>query len=414
MVDLRGGPLSGIRVLEIGSSVAGPFCGRLLADFGAEVIKVEPPEGDVVRSMSRRVDDRSLYAASIFRNKRLLSLDLRQEAGRQIVKQLAATSDILVENFKPGTFEDWGLGYDVLSGLNPRLIMVRITGFGQTGPHRSRAGYGVVAEAMSGLRHLTGDPDRPPGRINTSLTDEITGLYAAFGAVLALQARAVTGRGQCIDAALCDSAFSMIEPHIPVFGALGIVAQREGSRLPGSAPNNLYTTRDGGHIHITAMADSVFARLARAMGRPELATDTRFVRTINRNENEAELDTIISAWTEANDLDTVETTLREASVPASRIYDISDIFKDPHFRAREMLVDVPDDQLGSVTLMGVTPKLSQTPGRINHAGGQVGEDTREILRERCGLSDADIARLEEQGIVRRGLQDANHETRRHA
>ncbi|ODT26648.1 MAG: hypothetical protein ABS54_06990 [Hyphomicrobium sp. SCN 65-11] len=414
MVDLGRGPLAGLRVLEVGSSVAGPFCGRLLADFGAEVIKIEPPEGDVVRSMSRRVGDRSLYAASIFRNKRLLALDLRQETGRQLVKQLAAGSDILIENFKPGTLEDWGLGYDVLSALNPRLIMVRITGFGQTGPHRARAGYGVVAEAMSGLRHLTGDPDRPPGRINTSLTDEITGLYAAFGAVLALQARAVTGRGQCIDAALCDSAFSMIEPHVPVFGALGIVAQREGSRLPGSAPNNLYATRDGRHIHITAMADSVFARLAQAMGRPELTADKRFDKTIHRNENEAELDAIISAWTEANDLDTVEATLRGASVPASRIYDVSDIFKDPHFRAREMLVDVPDAELGAVTLMGVTPKLSETPGRIAHAGGRVGSSTREILQQRCGLSEADIAKLEQQGIVRCGHADSSPEARRHA
>jgi crotonobetainyl-CoA:carnitine CoA-transferase CaiB-like acyl-CoA transferase len=393
------GPLSGVRVLEVGSSVAGPFCGRLLADFGADVIKIEPPEGDAVRSMSKRVDGRSLYAASIFRNKQLIAVDLRQEAGRGLVRQLAAGSDIMVENFRPGTLEEWGLGYDVLSALNPRLILVRITGFGQTGPYRTRAGYGIVAEAASGLRHLTGDPDRPPGRINTSLTDEVTGLYAAFGAVMALQARSVSGCGQCVDAALYESAFSLIEPHVPVFGALGIVAQRQGSRLPGSAPNNLFATRDGRHIHITAMADSVFARLANVMNMPALATDKRFAKAVDRNDNEDAIDEIIAGWASRHDLADLEQMLRDVSVPASRIYDVADIFQDAHYRARDMLVEVPDAELGSVTLMGITPKFSQTPGRIRHAGGRVGEHTREVLADRCGLSAADIGTLERNGVV---------------
>ena len=399
MKELSGGPLAGIRVLEIGSSVAGPFCGRLLADFGADVVKVEPPEGDAVRSMSKRVDGRSLYAASILRNKRLIAIDMRQQKGRELVKQLAADSDIVVENFRPGTLEGWGLGYDVLSALNPRLILVRITGFGQSGPYHERAGYGVIGEAMSGLRHLTGDPDRPPGRINTSLTDEMTGLYSAFGAVMALQARSVTGRGQCIDSALYECAFSMIEPHVPVFGALGIVAGREGSRLPGSAPNNLYATRDGRHVHITAMANSVFERLVQVMGKPELATDKRFAKALDRNENEMILDEMILNWTTQHDLADIERRLEDAKVPASRIYDVADIFADPHFHARDMLVDVPDAQLGKVTMAGVVPKLSQTPGRIRHAGGPVGEHTRELLRERCGLAAADIDALERQGVV---------------
>jgi crotonobetainyl-CoA:carnitine CoA-transferase CaiB-like acyl-CoA transferase len=349
--------------------------------------------------MSKRVDGRSLYAASIFRNKRLIAVDLRQQAGRDLVKQLAAGSDIVVENFRPGTLESWGLGYDELSALNPRLILVRITGFGQTGPYRGRAGYGIVAEAMSGLRHLTGDPDRPPGRINTSLTDEVTGLYAAFAAVMALQARPVTGRGQCVDTALYESAFSLIEPHVPVFGALGIVAQRQGSRLPGSAPNNLFSTRDGRHIHITAMADSVFARLATAMQMPNLATDKRFAKAVDRNDNEDALDDIIAGWTARHDLADVEQTLLDAAVPASRIYDVADIFQDAHYRARDMLVEVPDAHLGSVTLMGITPKLSQTPGSIRHAGGRIGEHTREVLADRCGLSASDIDRLAQTGVV---------------
>lgn len=399
MQELGRGPLSGIRVLEVGSSVAGPFCGRLLADFGADVIKIEPPEGDAVRSMSKRVGGRSLYAASIFRNKRLIAVDLRQEAGRGLVKQLAAASDIVVENFRPGTLESWGLGYDVLSTLNPRLILVRITGFGQTGPYRGRAGYGIVAEAMSGLRHLTGDPDRPPGRINTSLTDEVTGLYAAFGAVMAVQARTATGRGQCVDSALYESAFSLIEPHVPVFGALGIVAQRQGSRLPGSAPNNLYATRDGRHIHITAMADSVFARLANAMHMPGLATDKRFAKAVDRNDNEDALDDIIAGWAGRHDLADLERMLGDASVPASRIYDVADIFQDAHYRARDMLVEMPDADLGSVTMMGITPKLSQTPGSIRHAGGRIGEHTRQVLADRCGLSAADIDRLAQTGVI---------------
>lgn len=411
MEQLSGGPLSGVRVLELGSSVAGPFCGRLLADFGAEVVKVEPPDGDAVRSMSKSVDGRSLYAASIFRNKRLIAVDLRLEAGRELIKKLAAASDIVVENFRPGTLESWGLGYDVLNALNPRLILVRITGFGQTGPYHARAGYGVIGEAMSGLRHLTGDPDRPPGRINTSLTDEVTGLYAAFGAMMALQARSRTGRGQCIDTALYECAFSMIEPHVPVFGALGIVAERAGSRLPGSAPNNLYVTRDRRHVHITAMADSVFERLARAMGRPELATDKRFSGAVARNEHEAELDEIISAWTQQHDLEGIEQTLVEAKVPASRIYDIADIFRDPHYRARDMLVDVPDAQLGKVTMTGVTPKLSHTPGRIRHAGGRIGEHTRDILSERFGFGAADIDALERQGVIACApVAERNHST----
>jgi crotonobetainyl-CoA:carnitine CoA-transferase CaiB-like acyl-CoA transferase len=395
----QNGPLKGLRVLEIGSSVAGPFCGRLLADFGAEVIKVEPIEGDAVRSMSKRVNGRSLYAASIFRNKRLAAIDLRLEAGRDLARRMAVRSDIVVENFRPGTLEKWGMDYDTLARENPGLVLVRISGFGQSGPYRDRAGYGIIGEAVSGLRHLTGDPDRPPGRINTSLTDEVTGLYAAFGAVMAIVARQSSGRGQCVDATLYESAFSLIEPHVPAFDMLGIVAQRAGSKLPDSTPNNLYPTRDGRHIHITAMADGVFARLAAAIGKPELATDSRYSGAIARSANEDALDAMISDWTQGQDLADLEKVLEQAGVPASRIYDMEDIFRDPHYRARDMLLEVPDPELGPVTVAGVVPKLSATPGSVTHLGGAPGSDTISVLRDVLGLTLEQIRALANERAI---------------
>ena len=316
--DARG-PLAGYRVLELGSTIAGPFCGRLLADFGAEVIKVEPPEGDAVRTMGKRYKGKSLYGASIMRNKSLVSLDLRRKEGRDLVRALAAKCDLLVENFRPGTLERWGLGYDVLSADNPGLVMVRISGYDQSGPYRDRPGYGVIGEAVSGLRHLTGDPDRPPTRTAVSLTDYFTGLYAAFGASMALLMRERTGRGQCIDAALYECAFSFMEPHVPAFDKLGLVAGRCGSRLADSTPNNLYPTRDANFIHITAMADGVFRRLAAAMGQAGLADDARFSDGIVRSNNVEELDGLIAEWTGAHPLEALEAALQKAEVPATRI-----------------------------------------------------------------------------------------------
>lgn len=387
------GPLSGYRVLEVGSSVAGPYCGRLLADFGAEVIKIEPPEGDAVRTMSKRINGRSLYAASIFRNKDLVAIDLRKPEGRAVLKRLAAKSDIVIENFRPGVMEGWGLGYEQLAVNNPRLILVRISGYGQTGPYRDRAGYGVIGEAISGLRHITGDPDRPPGRINASVTDELTGLYAAFGATMALIECARSGRGQVIDAALYECAFSLIEPHVPAYSNLGIVAERAGSRLPDSTPNNLYPTRDGSHIHITAMADGLFARLAHAMQRPELLDDPRFNSAVERSRHFELVDAAIGEWTLSLDLSDIEAILNEAGVPAARIYDIKDIFEDPHYRAREMLVPLQDAELGTVTVAGVVPKMSLTPGGIRKPGARQGTDTRSVLRNVGGYTDEEIESL---------------------
>ncbi len=394
-----GGPLAGYRVLEMGSTVAGPFCGRLLADFGAEVIKVETAEGDPVRTMGKRFHGKSLYAASIFRNKAMISVDLRRPEGQEIVRGLAAKSDVVVENFRPGGLEKWGLGYADLSALNPGLVMVRISGFGQDGPYSQRAGYGVIGEAVSGLRHLTGDPDRPPTRVSVSMTDYITGLYAAFGAALALLARGKTGRGQVIDAALYECAFSFMEPWIPAYQKLGHVAMRTGSRLPESTPNNLYPTADHQFIHITAMGEAVFRRLAVTMGQPGLADDARFSDAIARSENFAELDDLIAAWTLKHPLADLETRLAQAGVPATRIFTIADIFGDPHYRARGSIVNAPDADLGEVAMAAVVPRLAATPGAVRHSGGRIGQDTRRVLGDLLGFTDAHIDNLAAAGVV---------------
>ena len=392
-------PLTGYRVLEIGSTVAGPFCGRMLADFGAEVIKIEPPDGDPVRTMGKQFDGHSLYAASIFRNKKLISLDLHREEGREIVRALAAKCDVLVENFKPGTLEKWGLGWEVLSHLNPGLVMVRISGFGQDGPYSRRPGYGVVCEAVSGLRHLTGDPDRPPSRVGVSMTDYIAGLHGAYGVVMALMARARTGRGQVIDAALYECAFNFMEAWIPSYDKLGFVPNRTGARLIGSTPNNLYPTSDGSYIHITAMADNLFRRLLVAMGEPGLAEDERFAEHVSRNEHHAELDEIISRWTSKRPLAELEAILQQAEVPATRIFTMEDIFNDPHYSARGAIVAPADDNLGRVAMANVVPRLSATPGAVRHAGRDIGQDSREVLRELLGFADTKIDALTRAGVI---------------
>jgi crotonobetainyl-CoA:carnitine CoA-transferase CaiB-like acyl-CoA transferase len=393
------GPLAGYRVLELGSTVAGPFCGRLFADFGAEVIKVEAADGDPVRSMGKRYRDKSLWAASIFRNKSLIGVDLRKPRGQELIKQIATKCDFLIENFRPGSLEAWGLGYAELAKLNPGLIMVRISGYGQTGPYRERPGYGVICEAVSGLRHITGDPDRPPGRIATSTTDYITGLYAAFGAMLALEARRRTGKGQVIDAALYEGAFSFMEPHVPAFEKLGAVAMRAGSRLPGNTPNNLYPTSDQQYIHITAASDAVFRRVTKVIGEPALADDPRFATALARVEHEDDIDDIITRWTLQHTCAQAEQKLHAAEVPAARIYTMADIFSDPHYAARGMLATVPDDDLGTVTMPDVVPRLSMTPGAIRHSGHRIGQDTRRVLGELAGLSGAEIDQLEAECII---------------
>jgi len=393
------GAFDGLRVIELSSTIAGPFCGRLFADFGAEVIKIEPAEGDALRNMGRRKNGKSLYAASLLRNKKLIGLDMRQAEAQAVVRTLAEGADVLVENFRPGTMERWGLGYEALAAINPRLVMVRISGFGQTGPYSGRPGYGVTSEAMSGLRELTGEPGRPPSRVATSLTDYITGLYAAFGASLALHERHKTGRGQVVDAALYESAFSFTEPHVPAFGALGEVATRAGTWLPNSTPNNLYATGDGRHIQITAPTNGVFRRLLAVMGRPELGDDERFATPALRSRNHDTLDALIGAWTGGLASAEITRQLVAADVPVAPIYSVADAYSDPHYAARDMLVELPDTELGSVTVTGVVPKLSASPGRVNWPGRRLGQDTRAVLAELAGLSDEKIAELERRGIA---------------
>ncbi|HEY8049045.1 MAG TPA: CoA transferase [Ramlibacter sp.] len=393
------GPLVGYRVLELGSTAAGPFCSRLLADFGAEVVKVEAQEGDSIRELGETVDGKSLYAASICRNKRIVSLNLRTDKGRSLLKRLVPHFDIVVENFRPGTLEKWGLSYDELSKLKPGIVVTRVSGYGQDGPYSAMPGYGVIGEAMSGLRHLIGDADRPPSRVAMPLTDYITGLYAALGTVMAILSRERTGQGQCVDASLLESAFSFMESHVPAYEKTGKVGMRAGPRLPNSAPNTLFPTRDATHIHIAALADAVFRRLANAMGRPELGTDPRFATQATRNENEAEIERIITQWTLSQDAAGLKAKLDAAEVPATTIFTIADIFEDPHFKARGMLVQAPDDDLGQVTLAGIVPKLSRTPGRIRWSGHRLGQDTREVLREMASLTDGDIDALQAEGVI---------------
>lgn len=393
------GPLAGYRVLELGSTVAGPFCGRLLADFGAEVIKVEPPEGDPVRTMGKHVDGKSLYAASIFRNKQLMSMDLRKPPAREVIRRLAANCDVVVENFRPGTLEKWGIGYEQLRQENPGLVMVRISGFGQTGPYRERPGYGFLGDAVGGMLHINGYPDRPPVRAAVPVMDMVTALYGAFGAVMALLSRGKTGQGQIVDAALYESSFSLMESHVPAFEKLGHVAMRAGSRLPGSTPNSLYPTADGGFIAMAASSDAVFKRLAAVMEQPELADDPRFAAAIARVENQDELDGIIGEWTSGFTLGELEPLLHERDVPASRVFTMADIFHDPHFAARGTIVHAPDSVLGSIAMPAPAPRLSGTPGEVRHAGRDVGADTVEVLRTIANMTGGEIDALLEAGAA---------------
>jgi crotonobetainyl-CoA:carnitine CoA-transferase CaiB-like acyl-CoA transferase len=393
------GPLAGFRVLELGSTVAGPFCGRLLADFGAEVIKVEPPEGDPVRTMGKHVNGKSLYAATILRNKQLISLDLRQQAARDVVRRLASRCDVVVENFRPGTLEKWGIGYEQLRQDNPGLVMVRISGFGQTGPYRERPGYGFLGDAVGGMLHINGYPDRPPVRAAVPVTDMVTALYGALGATMALLSRGRTGQGQVVDAALYESAFSLMESHVPAFEKLGHVAMRAGTHLPGSTPNSLYPTADGGFIAMAASSDAVFRRLAQVMGQAELANDPRFATGLARVENEEVLDGIIAEWTGGFELGELAQLLQTQDVPGARVFTMADIFRDPHFAARGTIIHAPDKDLGTVAMPAPAPRLSATPGLVRHAGGVVGEDTVQVLSTLGEFSADEIAQLLQSGAA---------------
>lgn len=391
--------LQGIRVLELGTTIAGPFCARLLADFGAEVIKVEPAEGDPVRVSGKRYKDKPLYAASLMRNKKLIVIDLRTAAGQDLVRRFARNCDVVIENFRPGTLEKWGLGYDELSRINPGLVLVRVSGYGQTGPYSRRPGYGVVCEAVGGLRHVTGDPDRPPARANIGLTDCITGLYAAFGAMMALRHRDRTGQGQVVDTALYECAFSFMEAHIAAYEKAGYIVGREGAGHSGSVVNNLFQTRDGHYVHVQGSQTNSFRRLCLAMARPDILDDPRFNTRPGRVKHGDEMDAIVAAWVGERDYATVDRELSAQDVVFTRIYTMADIFEDPHFKARDMIASVPDEELGTIAMAAPVPRLTRTPGSIRSSGGRVGRDTIEVLRDMLGLSPEEIERLEREKIV---------------
>lgn len=394
------GPLQGIRVLELGQLIAGPFASRMLGEFGADVIKIEPPgTGDPLRNWRLLHDGTSVWWAAQSRNKRSVTVDLREAEGQHIVRQLAAQADVVIENFRPGALESWGLGWDALHELNPRLVMLRVSGYGQTGPYRNRPGFGVIGEAMGGLRHLTGEPGRTPVRVGVSIGDSLAALHGVIGVLLALRHRDQNGgEGQMIDVALYESVFNMMESLLPEYSTFGTVRQPAGSSLPGIAPTNAYRCRDGKYALIAGNGDSIFRRLMEVIDRPDLGNAPELAHNEGRVAQVERLDAAIGAWTAERPLDEVLERLAAAHIPAGRIYDIADIVADPHYAAREMIVDseLPDGT--PVKLPAVLPKLGATPGEIRSIAPRLGEHTDEVLAE-LGIGDAARADLRVRGII---------------
>ncbi len=392
------GPLSGLKVVELGQLIAGPFAAKTLADFGAEVIKIEAPgAGDPLRRWRLLKDGTSVWWQVQSRNKRSVALDLRQPDAQEIVRKLALDADVLIENFRPGAMEDWGLGPDALLALNPRLIMLRISGYGQTGPYRDRPGFGVVAEAMSGLRHLTGEPGRVPVRVGVSIGDTLAALHGVIGILMALHHRNRHGSGQVIDVALYEAVFNCMESLLPEYSAFGAVRGPAGSALPGIAPSNAYRCQDG-YALIAGNGDSIFRRLMTAIGRVDLAKDPALADNSGRVARVAEIDQAIGQWASALTVDQALTALERAEVPSGKIYTIADIASDPHYTARAMLEQVQLNDGSMLALPGFIPKLSATPGRHRRNAPTLGQDTDAVLRE-VGLTEAQIAELRRRGVV---------------
>jgi formyl-CoA transferase len=409
------GPLTGLRVIELGQLIAGPFAAKTLADFGADVIKIEPPGvGDPLRRWRLLQDGTSVWWQVQSRNKRSVALDLRDPDAQDVVRRLAADADVLIENFRPGAMEGWGLGPDRLHALNPRLVMLRISGYGQTGPYRDKPGFGVVAEAMGGLRHLTAEPGQVPVRVGVSIGDTIAALHGVIGVLLALHERARSGRGQVVDVALYEAVFNCMESLLPEYQAFGAVRGPAGSALPGIAPSNAYPCRpDPGaaeglaYVLVAGNGDSIFRRLMTAIGRPDLAADPGLADNAGRVLRVAEIDAAIGAWTSAHTVAQVLETLDRASVPAGRIYTIADIAADPHYRARDMILPIVTADGHRLEVPGIVPKLSATPGGHHRAAPALGADTESVLRD-AGLTDAQIRALAERGVV--GLRLAKDAT----
>jgi formyl-CoA transferase len=394
-----------LKVIELGQLIAGPFCGKILAEFGAEVIKIEPPAdsgspgGDPLRSWRQLHEGTSLWWYLQARNKKSVTVNLRAPEGQDIVRRLAAEADIVIENFRPGTMEKWGLGYERLSAINPKLVMVRLSGYGQNGPNSQQAGFGAIGEALGGIRYITGYADRPPVRVGVSLGDAIAAMYGAIGALVGVQNRAANGgKGQVVDVALTEAVFSLMESMLPEYGMNGFVRERTGASLPGIVPSNTYTTRDGAYVVIGANGDSIFKRFMNAIGREDLANDPTLATNDGRVKRTEELDQVIGAWCASVDLTQAMEVLNGAQVPAGKINSIADIVKDAQFLARGM---IEKHQLGDgkeVLLPGVVPKLSATPGETRWIGPKLGEHTLEILT-RLGYDAAAQAQLRERGVI---------------
>ncbi|ANI34701.1 Succinyl-CoA:(R)-benzylsuccinate CoA-transferase subunit BbsF [compost metagenome] len=393
-------PLDGIKVVEMGQLIAGPFAAKILAEFGAEVIKIEPPvTGDPLRKWRLLHNGTSVWWAAQSRNKQSVTLDLRQAEAQDVVKRLMQDADILIENFRPGTLEKWGLGWDVLSGINPKLIMLRVSGYGQTGPYRDLPGFGVIGEAMGGLRHLSGEPGRTPVRVGVSMGDSLSALHGVIGVLLALRHREQNqGTGQQVDVALYESVFNMMESLIPEHSVFGTVREPAGSSLPGIAPTNAYRCQDGKYALIAGNGDSIFKRLMEKIDRHDLANDPELQQNDGRVRHVARLDAAISTWTAERPLDEVLAALKEANIPSGKIYDAADIAADPHYQARGMLVRSELDDGTPVTLPGIVPKLEATPGQLRSPAPRLGEHTDAVLGG-LGIDAPTLEQWRQRGLI---------------
>ena len=397
---MTNGPLDGVRVLELGNFIAGPFAGQLLGDYGADVIKIEAPgEGDPMRRWGVTRDGDSLWWPTIARNKRSVTLDLKQEAGRALLARLASRCDVVLENFRPGVLDRWGLDHASLSAANPALVLVHVSGFGQTGPLAGQAGFGSIGEAMGGIRYTTGSPDRPPSRAGISLGDALASVFAVIGTLAAVVSAKTTGRGQEVDVAIYEAVAALMESTMADFELGGVTRTRSGSVLPGVAPSNVYPTGDDAEVVIAANADAVFARLCKAMGEPELADDERYATHSARGANSEELDERIGAWTATRSCDDLLELLDEHGVPAGRIFTAPDMLADPQYLAREMVRRVTSSQGWEVPMTGVVPRFTDTPGGIRHPGPRLGEHTDEVLAELLGLGADELAGLRATGAT---------------
>jgi formyl-CoA transferase len=393
-------PLQGVKVIELGTLIAGPFCARLLGEFGAEVIKVEPPGiGDPLRKWRTLYQGTSLWWRVQARNKKSVTLDLKRPEAQEIVRKLVAGADIVVENFRPGAMEKWNLGWEQLARVNPGLIMVRLSGFGQSGPYRDRPGFGAIGESMGGLRYVTGYPDRPPVRVGVSIGDSIAALHGVIGALMALRHREVNGgRGQFVDVALYEAVFNMMESVLPEYDMFGLIRERSGASLPGIVPSNTYVTRDRKYVVIGANADSIFKRMMNAIGRADLADDPELAHNDGRVVHTEAIEKAIGDWVAANDLDHVLKVLERAEVPSGKIFDIADVVNDPHYAAREMIREHQLDDGKTLKLPGIVPKLSETPADTKWLGPALGAHTEEVLGA-LGYSQEQIRKLKHDGVI---------------